>query len=103
MGRPGRSPAAARRDGTGTGTGAPSNATDRLPGRTVRATGPEEVAMDLAEHPAGNEPPVVNSLGERVALGPHWREQLPTYQRWISDFAALRTLGAGPPEPTTME
>ena len=59
--------------------------------------------MDLAEHPAGNEPPVVNILGERVALGPHRRELLPTYQHWISDFAALRPLGARPPEPTTME
>ena len=59
--------------------------------------------MDLAEHPAGNEPPVVNILDEQVALGLHRRELLPIYQRWINDFAALRTLGAGPPEPTTME
>ena len=47
--------------------------------------------------------PIVNFEGERVALGPHRRELLPTYQRWINDFTALRTLGVVPPGPTTME
>lgn len=50
-----------------------------------------------------NETPVVNVLGERIALGPHRRDLLSTYQRWINDFAALRTLGAMAPGPTTLE
>ena len=48
------------------------------------------------------EPPVVNILGEKVALGPHRRDLLPTYQRWINDFGTLRTLGM-PPRPMTLE
>ncbi len=46
---------------------------------------------------------LINIEGERVALGPLRRELLPLYQRWINDFAALRTLGALPPRPTTFE
>jgi RimJ/RimL family protein N-acetyltransferase len=49
------------------------------------------------------EPPIVNIVGESVALGPHQRDLLPTYQRWINDFGTLRTVGAVPPGPTTME
>ena len=49
------------------------------------------------------ETPIFNVLGERIALGPHRRELLSTYQRWINDFAALRTLGAVAPRPTTLE
>lgn len=47
--------------------------------------------------------PIINILGERIALGPHRRDLLPTYQRWINDFATLRTLGGVPPRPTTFE
>lgn len=47
--------------------------------------------------------PIGNILGERVALGPHRRDLLPTYLRWINDFATLRTLGGIPPRPTTYE
>jgi diamine N-acetyltransferase len=46
---------------------------------------------------------VINIEGERVALGPLRRELLPLHQRWINDFSALRTLGAVPPQPTTLE
>lgn len=55
-------------------------------------------------HKSGlDQTPVVNIAGERIALGPHRRELLPTYQRWINDFDALRTLGAVAPRPTTLE
>lgn len=47
--------------------------------------------------------PIINIDGDRVALGPHRRELLETYQRWINDFSALRTLGAVVPGPTTLE
>ncbi|MDQ2653063.1 MAG: GNAT family N-acetyltransferase, partial [Chloroflexota bacterium] len=47
--------------------------------------------------------PIVNIVGERVALGPQRRDLLPTYQRWINDFSALRTLGGVAPGPTTLE
>jgi RimJ/RimL family protein N-acetyltransferase len=40
------------------------------------------------------EQPIVNIWGEKVALGPHRRELLPLYQRWINDFEVTRTLAA---------
>lgn len=49
------------------------------------------------------EPPLVNIVGERVALGPLRRELLPEYQRWINDFGTARTLGAMPPGPVTAD
>ena len=50
-----------------------------------------------------DQPPIINIEGERVALGPHRRDLLPLYQRWINDFEMLRTIGAVLPRPTTME
>ncbi len=46
--------------------------------------------------------PNLNIVGEQVALGPIRRDLLPTYQRWVNDFATLRTL-AIPPRPMTLE
>ena len=40
--------------------------------------------------------PVINILGERVALGPRTREQLPLYARWRNDFTVARTFGGAP-------
>jgi RimJ/RimL family protein N-acetyltransferase len=40
--------------------------------------------------------------GELVALGPHRRDLLPTYQRWVNDLGTLRTLGLAP-LPMTLE
>lgn len=48
------------------------------------------------------EQPIVNIVGERVALGPIRRDLLPLYQRWLNDFGMLRTLLI-PPLPMTME
>jgi len=59
--------------------------------------------VDASEADGLSEHPVVNIVGERLALGPHRRDLLPTYQRWINDFTALRTLGAVTPGPTTLE
>lgn len=42
------------------------------------------------------ERPLVNIVGQRVALGPQRRELLPLYQRWVNDFFTLRTLGLAP-------
>lgn len=39
------------------------------------------------------EVPVVNIVGERVALGPLRRDLIPVYQRWHNDFYAQRTYG----------
>lgn len=49
-----------------------------------------------------SNPPIVNMTGELVSLGPLRRDLLPLYQRWINDFATLRTL-ALPPAPMTLE
>jgi RimJ/RimL family protein N-acetyltransferase len=50
-----------------------------------------------------DEAPIVNIVGERIALGPNRRELIPTYQRWINDFATLRTLGMVAPGPMSLE
>jgi RimJ/RimL family protein N-acetyltransferase len=46
--------------------------------------------------------PILNILGNKVALGPLRRDLIPTYQRWINDFEVTRTLGA-PIRPLTYE
>lgn len=46
--------------------------------------------------------PVINVLGELVALGPQREDLLPVYQRWLNDFAVMRTRGR-PPGPVTLE
>lgn len=56
----------------------------------------------LANGPA-EQRPMLNIVGGLVALGPHRRDLIPTYQRWINDFATLRTLGAARPQPVTLE
>jgi diamine N-acetyltransferase len=57
-----------------------------------------------AGEPGGSfEHPVINIIGERVALGPLCRDLVPDYQRWMNDFNALRTLGAIAPGPMTIE
>lgn len=38
--------------------------------------------------------PVVNIEGEKVALGPHRRDLLPLFMRWLNDFEVTRTLAA---------
>ncbi len=40
--------------------------------------------------------PLVNIVGEKVALGPLRKSLIPTYTRWYNDFNTLRTLGAMP-------
>ena len=54
------------------------------------------------EHPQQtHENPVINIIGEKVALGPIRRDLVPLYHRWINDFAVLRTLHI--PRPSTLE
>ena len=48
------------------------------------------------------EPPILNITGEKVALGPHRRDWLPLYQRWINDFEVRVNLG-GRVGPMTLE
>lgn len=48
------------------------------------------------------ERPVLNVVGDLVALGPLRRDLLPLYRRWINDFGTLRTL-ATPPRSITIE
>ena len=51
---------------------------------------------------APSEQPILNLVGEKVALGPQRRELLPLYQNWINDFEVSRTLLIGL-RPMTME
>ncbi|HET8627041.1 MAG TPA: GNAT family protein [Thermomicrobiales bacterium] len=46
--------------------------------------------------------PVVDIVGERVALGPLRRDLVPLYGRWVNDFGTQRTLG-DVPRPRTAE
>lgn len=39
------------------------------------------------------DPPIVNFAGDLVALGPHRRDLLPLYLKWINDFSVTRTYG----------
>jgi RimJ/RimL family protein N-acetyltransferase len=46
--------------------------------------------------------PIINIVGERIALGPLRRDLIPTYQRWRNDFYVARTTG-DLPKPVTLE
>jgi RimJ/RimL family protein N-acetyltransferase len=46
---------------------------------------------------AASTEPIINILGERVALGPRVREHLPLFARWRNDFAVARTFGGAQP------
>lgn len=46
--------------------------------------------------------PIVNIVGERIALGPEREELLPIVQRWLNDFTLRRTQG-GVPRPYTLD
>lgn len=43
--------------------------------------------------PSADDGPVINIEGEAVALGPHRRDLLPLYHRWMNDFEVSRTSG----------
>jgi diamine N-acetyltransferase len=58
-------------------------------------------AQHVNQDPAP-EPPVLNIVGERVALGPLRRDLLPAYQRWANDLSATERL-ALLPQPVTLE
>ncbi len=48
------------------------------------------------------EQPIVNIVGERVALGPIRHDLVPLYMQWMNDFTTVRTLFI-PPAPLTLE
>ena len=58
--------------------------------------------MATGDNPPSSEQPVLNVVGELVALGPLRADLLPLYGRWINDFGTLRMLGI-PPLPVTAE
>jgi RimJ/RimL family protein N-acetyltransferase len=51
---------------------------------------------------SANDAPLINIVGERVALGPLRRDLLPLYARWMNDFSVTRTLLL-PSGPMTLE
>ena len=46
--------------------------------------------------------PILNIVGENVALGPLRKDLVPTYTQWYNNFHTLRTLGTTP-VPLTLE
>lgn len=69
--------------------------------RSLRASDPVTPTPGATELPA--TPPIINLVGERVALGPLRRDLLPLYLRWVNDFEVTRTLGLEGPRPFTWE
>ncbi len=53
--------------------------------------------------PTDESPPIINIKGEWIGLGPHRRELIETYQRWINNFETMRTLATIPPAPVTFD
>ena len=51
---------------------------------------------------ANEQAPIINIVGERVALGPVRRDLIPLYQKWRNDFFVQRTFG-DLPGPVTFE
>ena len=49
-----------------------------------------------------DQPPILNIIGEQVALGPLRRDLIPLYQKWRNDFHVQRTFG-NLPKPVTLE
>ncbi len=49
-----------------------------------------------------NNQPIVNVVGDLVAIGPIRRELVPLYQRWMNSFETLRSLAIAP-GPMTLE
>ena len=49
-----------------------------------------------------NQSPILNIVGETVALGPLRRDLIPLYQKWRNDFHVQRTFG-NLPKPVTLE
>jgi len=47
--------------------------------------------------------PVINIAGERVALGPMGRDQIPVYHRWLNNFDTLRSQGEPARMPDTLD
>jgi RimJ/RimL family protein N-acetyltransferase len=43
-----------------------------------------------------DEQPILNIIGERIALGPLRRDLIPSYNRWRNDFYVQRTFGSLP-------
>ena len=58
--------------------------------------------MTAMPDPHADQPPVLNLLGEQVALGPQRRDLIPLYERWLNDFTVLAPLGV-PLRPLTRE
>ena len=56
----------------------------------------------MGSNPPGSEEPVLNVVGELVALGPLREDLLPLYARWHNDLDAMRMLGDRP-GPVTAE
>jgi diamine N-acetyltransferase len=55
----------------------------------------------VTEHGSGSSSePIMNIIGEKVALGPVRHDLLATYRRWYNDFGMRRTFG-GLPRPWT--
>ena len=49
---------------------------------------------------APSDPPIVNIVGDTVALGPLRRDLVPLITRWTNELAARRNIGA--PLPQTL-
>ena len=51
--------------------------------------------------PDGQQQPIINIVGEKVALGPDRSDLAPLYHRWSNDFEVVRLMGT--PRPSTLD
>ncbi len=56
----------------------------------------------MAETERQEEQPILSIVGGKVALGPHRRELLPLYLKWMNDFE-VSAMHGGPLRPVTAE
>jgi len=51
--------------------------------------------MSSEPSPSTHIIPILNILGDKVALGPQHHDMLPLYVKWVNDFEVTRTLDLG--------
>jgi len=56
---------------------------------------PRELRSPMESPPQPQAQPILNIVGDKVALGPRRRDLLAVYLQWINDFEVTRTLAIG--------
>src|SRR5438067_1090196 len=52
----------------------------------------------MEDKPQQPSEPIINIMGEKVALGPRTHDMLPMFEKWVNDFEVTRGVGLNPPQ-----